>query len=114
MDKNWLFRQLEKLENETSNTNDDLEKNEESEEENIEDTMVNLLLNEEENEEGSDKEDVAMSDIPGVSEHSYNLINKKINEILERSKIPEFKVEDYIYDKSSYGKTLSENTLYLI
>ena len=99
MDKNWLFRQLEKLENETSNTNDDLEKNEESEEENIEDTMVNLLLNEEENEEGSDKEDVAMSDIPGVSEHSYNLINKKINEILERSKIPEFKVEDYIYDK---------------
>ena len=100
MDKNWLFRQLEKLENETAHTNNnDLEKNEESEEENMTDTVVNLLLNEEENENDLDNENTAMSKIPGVSEHSYCAINKKINDILERSKIPVFNVEDYIYDK---------------
>ena len=76
-----------------------MEKNEESEEENMADTMVNLLLNEEENENDLDKENTAMSKIPGVSEHSYCVINKKINDILERSKIPVFNVEDYIYDK---------------
>ena len=40
-----------------------------------------------------------MSKIPGVSEHLYNHINKRIQVILDRCKIPVFNVEDYMFDR---------------
>ena len=107
-----FFKQLEKSEKEISpspqntknpNTYDDKtkdnDKKEESEEENIEDTMANLLLNEEEFEDYSSDKEIVMSKIPGVSENYFNIVNKKINAILERCKIPVFNFEDYVFDK---------------
>jgi hypothetical protein len=107
-----FFKQMEKSEKETSpspqNTKNpktyddktkDNEKKEESEEENIEDTMANLLLNEEEFEDYSSDKEIVMSKIPGVSENYFNIVNKKINAILERCKIPVFNFEDYVFDK---------------
>ena len=61
--------------------------------------MANLILKEEENDEDSSKNDKVMSIIPGVSENLYNMINKKINAILEKCKIPVFNVEDYLFDR---------------
>ena len=64
--------------------------------------MDNILLGEENEEfecDSIEKGKKLMSKIPGVSENLYNQINKKINSILERCKIPVFNVEEYIYDK---------------
>ena len=50
---------------------------------------------------------VPMSCIEGISEHLYNYINKRMNFILNRSKIPKIKIEEYILYKKlgegSYG-----------
>ena len=96
-----IEEKTEKTEKETTQNSENLIKNENSEEENenIEDTMANLILKEEENEEDSPKNDKVMSIIPGVSENLYNMINKRINAILEKCKIPVFNVEDYLFDK---------------
>ena len=96
-----IEEKIEKTEKETTQNSENLIKNENSEEENenIEDTMANLILKEEEYEEDSPKNDKVMSIIPGVSENLYNVINKRINAILEKCKIPVFKVEDYLFDK---------------
>ena len=40
-----------------------------------------------------------MSKIPGVSEHLFNHINKRMTSILNRCKIPVFNIEDYIFNK---------------
>ena len=42
---------------------------------------------------------VAMSKIPGVSEHLFNHINKRMTAILNRCKIPLFNIEDYIFNR---------------
>ena len=54
---------------------------------------------EDKDEENQKKEKISMSKIPGVSEHLYNHINKRISAILERCKIPIFNVEDYMFDR---------------
>ena len=57
----------------------------------------------------NDKNDknVQMSNISGISEHLLNYINKRMNFILSRSKIPIIKIEEYILYKKlgegSYG-----------
>ena len=105
-----FFNQLEKSgkpspspqnERRIQNTVDkkDIEKREESEGENIEDTIANLLLNEEENEDDSSDNEIFINQIPGVNENFSDIVNKKINAILERTKIPVFNFEDYIFDK---------------
>jgi serine/threonine protein kinase len=40
-----------------------------------------------------------MSKIPGISEHLFNHIKKRMTTILNRCKIPVFNVEDYIFNK---------------
>ena len=40
-----------------------------------------------------------MSKIPGVSEHLFNHINKRMTSILNRCKIPVFNIEDYVFNK---------------
>ena len=42
---------------------------------------------------------IAMSKIPGVSEHLFNHINKRMTSILNRCKIPVFNIEDYVFNK---------------
>ena len=42
---------------------------------------------------------IAMSKIPGISEHLFNHINKRMTTILNRCKIPVFNIEDYIFNK---------------
>ena len=42
---------------------------------------------------------IAMSHIPGVSEHLFNHITKRMTAILNRCKIPVFNIEDYIFNK---------------
>ena len=42
---------------------------------------------------------IAMSKIPGVSEHLFNHISKRMNKILDRCKIPVFNIDDYIFNK---------------
>ena len=42
---------------------------------------------------------IAMSKIPGVSEHLFNHINKRMTAILNRCKIPVFNIEDYVFNK---------------
>ena len=42
---------------------------------------------------------IAMSKIPGISEHLFNHINKRMTSILNRCKIPVFNIEDYIFNK---------------
>ena len=42
---------------------------------------------------------IAMSKIPGVSEHLFNHIKKRMTAILNRCKIPEFNIEDYVFNK---------------
>ena len=42
---------------------------------------------------------IAMSKIPGISEHLFNHIKKRMTTILNRCKIPVFNVEDYIFNK---------------
>ena len=42
---------------------------------------------------------VAMSHIPGVSEHLFNHITKRMTSILNRCKIPVFNIEDYVFNK---------------
>ena len=98
--------------------NSDSQNNFKKEEENNEtedtkETEVKAINIEEEKEEQEDekKEDIkeekgdkkgkkiAMSKIPGVSEHLYNHINKRIQVILDRCKIPVFNVEDYMFDR---------------
>ena len=53
------------------------------------------------------EKNVPMSCIEGISEHLYNYINKRMNFILNRSKIPKIKIEEYILYKKlgegSYG-----------
>ena len=72
-----------------------------------------------------DKNDknVPMSSIEGISEHLFNYINKRMNFILNRSKIPKIKIEEYILYKKlgegSYGVIYSvfkqnENKLYAL
>ena len=101
---NWFLNQEEKSEKIIYKEIHDGKKNEneEFEEENIEETLDNILLGEENEEfecDSIEKGKKLMSKIPGVSENLYNQINKKINSILERCKIPVFNVEEYIYDK---------------
>ena len=40
-----------------------------------------------------------MSKIPGISEHLFNHIKKRMTTILNRCKIPVFNIEDYIFNK---------------
>ena len=40
-----------------------------------------------------------MSQIPGISEHLFNHIKKRMTSILNRCKIPVFNIEDYIFNK---------------
>jgi hypothetical protein len=58
---------------------------------------------EEENKERKKKNNqqikIPMSKIPGVSEHLFNHINKRMNKILDRCKIPIFNIDDYIFNK---------------
>ena len=42
---------------------------------------------------------IAMSRIPGISEHLFNHINKRMSSILNRCKIPIFNIEDYTFNK---------------
>ena len=42
---------------------------------------------------------IAMSQIPGISEHLFNHIKKRMTSILNRCKIPVFNIEDYIFNK---------------
>ena len=42
---------------------------------------------------------VAMSKIPGVSEHLFNHITKRMTAILNRVKIPVFNIDDYVFNK---------------
>ena len=42
---------------------------------------------------------IAMSKIPGISEHLFNHIKKRMTTILNRCKIPVFNIEDYIFNK---------------
>ena len=42
---------------------------------------------------------IAMSKIPGISEHLFNHINKRMTTILNRCKIPVFNIEDYTFNK---------------
>ena len=42
---------------------------------------------------------IAMSKIPGISEHLFNHIKKRMVKILNRCKIPVFDVEDYTFNK---------------
>ena len=42
---------------------------------------------------------IAMSKIPGISEQLFNHINKRMNKILNRCKIPVFNVDDYTFNK---------------
>ena len=53
------------------------------------------------------EKNVPMSCIEGISEHLYNYINKRMNFILNRSKIPKIKIEEFILYKKlgegSYG-----------
>ena len=42
---------------------------------------------------------IAMSKIPGISEHLFNHINKRMNKILNRCKIPVFNIDDYTFNK---------------
>ena len=42
---------------------------------------------------------IAMSKIPGISEHLFNHIKKRMTTILNRCKIPVFDVEDYTFNK---------------
>ena len=42
---------------------------------------------------------IAMSKIPGVSEHLFNHIKKRMTSILNRCKIPVFNIEDYVFNK---------------
>ena len=95
------FSRIEKEINleEQNNKPNNNEDNEEGKE-----TKAKIILKEEENDEKKEekeekKEKIAMSIIPGVSEHLYNHINKRISKILERCKIPVFNVEDYMFDR---------------
>ena len=42
---------------------------------------------------------ISMKKIPGISDHLFNHINKRMNAILNRCKIPVFNVEDYTFNK---------------
>ena len=42
---------------------------------------------------------IAMSKIPGVSEHLFNHITKRMTAILNRVKIPVFNIDDYVFNK---------------
>ena len=42
---------------------------------------------------------LAMSKIPGITEHLFNHINKRMNKILNRCKIPVFDIDDYTFNK---------------
>ena len=42
---------------------------------------------------------IAMSKIPGISEHLFNHIKKRMTTILNRCKIPIFNIEDYTFNK---------------
>ena len=42
---------------------------------------------------------ISMSKIPGISEHLFNHINKRMNAILNRCKIPLFNIDEYIFDE---------------
>ena len=42
---------------------------------------------------------IAMSQIPGISEHLFNHIKKRMTRILNRCKIPVFNIDDYIFNK---------------
>ena len=42
---------------------------------------------------------IAMSKIPGVSEHLFNHITKRMTAILNRCKIPVFNIDDYVFNK---------------
>ena len=73
-------------------------------EEEKEETDENKEDKKEEKEEKEEKEakkgkNLAMSKIPGVTEHLFNHINKRIQGILDRCKIPVFNVEDYMFDR---------------
>ena len=97
--------------------NVDSENNEKAEEENNEtedtkETEAKIIFKDKEKEEKEEKKEdikeekeekkekkLAMSKIPGVSEKLYNHINKRIQVILDRCKIPVFNVEDYMFDR---------------
>ena len=64
--------------------------NDESKEDNIE--MINKK-------KSAPQIKIAMSKIPGISEHLFNHIKKRMTTILNRCKIPVFNVEDYIFNK---------------
>ena len=42
---------------------------------------------------------ISMQKIPGISDHLFNHINKRMNAILNRCKIPVFNIEDYTFNK---------------
>ena len=42
---------------------------------------------------------IAMSKIPGVSEHLFNHITKRMTAIINRCKIPIFNIDDYVFNK---------------
>ena len=42
---------------------------------------------------------ISMQKIPGISDHLFNHINKRMNKILNRCKIPVFNIEDYTFNK---------------
>ena len=54
---------------------------------------------EEKDEEKQKNEKIVMNTIPGISQHLFNQINKRVSSILERCKIPQFNVEDYMFDR---------------
>ena len=93
----------EKEKNVYSKNNKKEEENDETED--TKETESKVISKDEENGEDEKKEEnkkekkVTMSKIPGVSEHLYNHINKRIQVILDRCKIPVFNVEDYMFDR---------------
>ena len=42
---------------------------------------------------------IAMSKIPGISEHLFNHINKRMTAIINRCKIPIFNIDDYVFNE---------------
>ena len=102
-EKNIDSQNINKKEEENNETEDTKETeakvifNEEKKEET--DEKKEDIKEEKEEKEGKKGKKIAMSKIPGVSEHLYNHINKRIQVILDRCKIPVFNVEDYMFDR---------------
>ena len=90
----------EEVNNETEDTKETEAKISNKDEENEEkDEKKEDIRDEEEEKKEKKEKKFAMSKIPGVSEKLYNHINRRIQVILDRCKIPVFNVEDYMFDR---------------